>query len=96
MPGLEPSQNPDWNPNPGFKLESLTQCLDLLRFFMPLHRRNLARDKVIGKREIYEARMLVRDASRQARRLCPGDPVRYMGFIIQGEWGSEKTTPPPS
>ena len=34
--------------------------------------------------------MLVRDASRQARRLCPKDPMDYI-FIIHGEWGWEKT-----
>jgi len=33
--------------------------------------------------------MLVRDASRQARKLCPEDLVGY-SFIIQGEWGLEK------
>ena len=31
----------------------------------------------------------MRHASRQARRLCPEDPVDY-SFIVQGEWGSEK------
>ena len=35
--------------------------------------------------------MLVIDASREARRLCPEDLVGY-GFISHGEWGSEKTT----
>ena len=38
-----------------FKLESLTQCLDLLRFRFSVsqHRRNSERDKVIGEKEIY-------------------------------------------
>ena len=34
--------------------------------------------------------MLMRDASQQARRLCPEDEVGY-SFIIQEEWGREKT-----
>ena len=34
--------------------------------------------------------MLGRDASRQARKLCPQDPVGY-SFTLQGERGSEKT-----
>ena len=34
--------------------------------------------------------MLVRDASTQARKLCPDDLVGY-SFIIQREWGSERT-----
>ena len=42
---------------------------------MSLCRRNSARDKVIGKKKIYYDRMLVRDASRQERRLCPKDLV---------------------
>ena len=33
----------------------------------------------------------MRDASRQAKRLCPEDPVGC-SFIIQGEWGWEKAT----
>ena len=33
----------------------------------------------------------MREASGQAWKLCPQDPVGY-SFIIQGEWGSEKTT----
>ena len=33
--------------------------------------------------------MLVRDASGQAQKLCPEDPVGY-SFILQGEWGMEK------
>ena len=32
----------------------------------------------------------MRDASGQARRLCPEDLVGY-SFITQGEWGLEKT-----
>ena len=32
----------------------------------------------------------MRDASRQARKLCPEDPVGY-SFIILSGWGSEKT-----
>ena len=31
----------------------------------------------------------MRDASGQARRLCPEDPVGY-SFILQGERGAEK------
>ena len=67
-------------------------CPDSLRFrfFMPLHRRNSARDKVIGKKQIYKDRVLVRDASRQAKKLCPKDPVGH-SVIIQGAWGLEKT-----
>ena len=33
--------------------------------------------------------MLVRDASKQARRICPKDKVGY-SFIIQEKWGVEK------
>ena len=46
----------------------------MFRFFMPLHRRNLASDKVTGKKQIYQDRTLVRDTSRQARKLYPEDP----------------------
>ena len=62
MPGLEPDLNPDWDLNPcagtsthGFKLESVTLCLDSLkfRFFMSPRRRNSARDKVMGEKYIY-------------------------------------------
>ena len=34
--------------------------------------------------------MLVRDATGQVRRFCPKDVVSY-SFIIQGEWGFEKS-----
>ena len=53
---------------------------------MPLNRRNSARDKVIGKKQIYEDRMLVREANRQERKLFPEDLVAH-SFIIQGAWG---------
>ena len=56
---------------------------------MSTHRRNSARDKVIGKKQIYEDRMLVREANRQERKLFPEDLVAH-SFIIQGEWGLEK------
>ena len=42
---------------------------------MPPYRRNSARDKVIGKEQIVKDRMLVREASRLARKLCPEDPM---------------------
>ena len=50
---FEPSQNPDWDLKAVFKLESLTRCLDFLRFrfFVPPHGRNSARGKVVGKKE---------------------------------------------
>ena len=65
-------QDTDWDLNPHFKL-ALTRCLDLLRFrfFMPLHGRNSVRDNVIGKKWIYQDRMLMREVSGQARKLCP-------------------------
>ena len=47
------------------------------------HRRTSGRDKAIGKKQIYSDRMLVRNASRQAGRLCPQDPVGY-SFITKG------------
>jgi len=56
---------------------------------MPPHRRNSARNKVIGKKQIYWDRTLVRDASRQAKKLCLQDPLGH-SFIIQGGWGSER------
>ena len=56
---------------------------------MPLNRRNSARDKVIGKKQIYEDRMLVREANRQERKLFPEDLVAH-SFIIQGAWGLER------
>ena len=73
MPGLETSLNPDWDLNRGFKLESLTLCLDSLkfRFFMPPRRRNSARDKVIGEKRICSDRTLVRASRGQARKLLP-------------------------
>ena len=40
---------------------------------MPLRKRNSARDKVIGKKQMcYDDRTPVRDASKQAKKLCPG------------------------
>ena len=50
------SLNPDWGLNPWFfYLELLTWCLVLLRLriFVSQHRRNSARDKVMGKKYIY-------------------------------------------
>ena len=45
---------------------------------MPLRRRNSARDKVIGEKQIYKDGMLVRDASGQAGKEAgprrPGGP----------------------
>ena len=75
-----------------FKLESLTWCLDFLRFrlFVPQCRKNLARDKLIGKKQVY-----VRDASCQARRLCPEGQVGY-SFITQGECSGKRRPLPPS
>ena len=58
--GLEPSQNPDWDLNPRdgdsnpAKIHSTWfQDLMNLRFLMSHCRKNLVRDKVIGKKWIY-------------------------------------------
>ena len=56
---------------------------------MSLCRRNSVRNKVTGKKQIYQDRTLVRDASGQARNLCLEDLLGY-SFVLQGEWGLEK------
>ena len=52
MPGLEPSQNPDWDIKPQFYIRITHLNLLRFKFFMPPRRRNLARDKVVDKKEI--------------------------------------------
>ena len=83
-------------PRPRFGLEpmfSLTRYLDLLRFrfFIPLCRRNSARDKVIGKKQIYEDRTLARDASKRAgKEALPQGSVglQFLSSKGSGDWKS--------
>ena len=58
---------------------------------MSLRRRNSAKDKMIVKKQIYSDRMLVRDASGQARKLCP----RIWWATVLSSKGSEGWKGPP-
>ena len=53
------------------KITHLGQDCLKLRFSVSQHRRNSVKRKVMGRRQMYEYRRLLRDTSRQAGRLCP-------------------------
>ena len=70
-PGWKPSQNPDWELNPPSLNWDHTWSQDLmtLRFLMSHRRKNLVRDKVIGKKWIYlERNTLYRQSMGCLRR----------------------------